>query len=209
MFLYVLPLRAARLSLLWIPIRVPSVFHPWLKDLLLHCFQGRVFDRWRRSKTEPAFRISSTSPGFGRSRLSFKSGAYCRPPFLCGNSGSERPEPEDTQGCGSHARRGTAGGIPHRGRWSDGHITEPSDRGFRQVAVQASVAYTRAAQTSAQLQNQVRPVQQDREPVEHVPDEQGMRFVGAREGLDRDRIQLPDPEFDQVRRQRQQVASES
>ena len=56
-----------------------SVFHPWLKDLLLHCFQGRVFDRWRRNKTEPAFRISSTSPGFGRSRLSFKSGAYCRP----------------------------------------------------------------------------------------------------------------------------------
>ncbi|MGZ5994688.1 MAG: hypothetical protein ACXWN0_03190 [Isosphaeraceae bacterium] len=29
--------------------------------------------------TEPAFRISSTSPGLGRSRLSFKSGAYCRP----------------------------------------------------------------------------------------------------------------------------------
>jgi len=77
-FLHVLP-RRARLSLLWIPIRVSSVFHPWLKDLLLRYFQGRVFDRWRRNKPEPAFRISSPSPRFGRSRLSFKSGTYCRP----------------------------------------------------------------------------------------------------------------------------------
>ena len=37
----------------------------------------------------------------------------------------------------------------------------------------------------------------------------GIRFVGAREGLDRDRIQLPDPEFDQVGRQRQRLTSES
>ena len=78
MFLHMLPPRA-RLSLLWIPIRVPSVFHPWLEDLLLRYFQGRVFDRWRRNKPEPAFRIFSPSPGFGRSRLSSKSGTYCRP----------------------------------------------------------------------------------------------------------------------------------
>src|SRR5271165_3383885 len=83
-FLHVLP-RRARLSLLWIPIRVSSVFHPWLKDLLLRYFQGRVFDRWRRNKPEPAFRISSPSPRFGRSRLSFKSGTYCRPvPYVSG-----------------------------------------------------------------------------------------------------------------------------
>ena len=37
MFLYVLPQRA-RLLLLWILIRVSSVFHPWLKDLLLRYF---------------------------------------------------------------------------------------------------------------------------------------------------------------------------
>jgi hypothetical protein len=78
MFLYML-LRRARLSLLWIPIRVPSVFHPWLKDLLLRYFQRRVFNRWRRNKPEPAFRISSPSPRLGCSRLSFKSGTYCRP----------------------------------------------------------------------------------------------------------------------------------
>ena len=29
-----------------------SVFHRWLKELLLRYFQGRVFDRWRRNKTE-------------------------------------------------------------------------------------------------------------------------------------------------------------
>ncbi len=49
-----------------------------------------------------------------------------------------------------------------------------------------------ADQLSANLENQVRPIQQDREPVEHVPAEQGIRFVVAREHLDRDRIQLPD-----------------
>ena len=73
-----LPPRARR-SLLWIPIRVSSVFHPWLENLLLRYVQGRVFDRWRKNKPEPAFRISSPSPRFGRSRLSFKSGTYCRP----------------------------------------------------------------------------------------------------------------------------------
>ncbi len=56
-----------------------SVFHPWLEDLLLRYFQGGVFARWRRNKPEPAFRISSPSPRFGRSRWSFKSGDYCRP----------------------------------------------------------------------------------------------------------------------------------
>jgi hypothetical protein len=64
----------------WIPIRVSSVFHPWLKDLLLRYFQGRVFDRWRRNKPEPAFRISSPSPRFGRSRLSFKTRPGWRSP---------------------------------------------------------------------------------------------------------------------------------
>ena len=56
-----------------------SVFHPWLKDLLVRYFQGRVFDRRRRNKPQPACRISSPSPRFGRSRLSFKSGTYCWP----------------------------------------------------------------------------------------------------------------------------------
>ena len=61
MFLHVLPLRA-RLSLLWIPIRVPSVFHPWLKDLLLRYFQGRVFDRWRRNKLWEVRRVFDDAP---------------------------------------------------------------------------------------------------------------------------------------------------
>lgn len=72
-----------------------SVFHPWLKDLLLRYFQGRVFDRWRRNKPEPAFRISSPSPRFGCSQLSFKSEAYGQ-----GTSGSSiglRKRPKDQE----------------------------------------------------------------------------------------------------------------
>ena len=61
MFLHVLPLRA-RLSLLWISIRVPSVFHPSLKDLLLRYFQGRVFDRWRRNKLWEVRRVFDDAP---------------------------------------------------------------------------------------------------------------------------------------------------
>ena len=68
MFPHVLPPRA-RLSLLWIPIRVPSVFHPWLEDLLLRYFQERVFDRWRRNKPEPAFRISTRFMKWSAPRL--------------------------------------------------------------------------------------------------------------------------------------------
>ena len=76
-------------------IRVSSVFHPWLKDLLLRYFQGRVFDRWRRNKPEPAFRISSPSPRFGRSQLSFKSEAYGQ--GTSGSSISLRKRPKDQE----------------------------------------------------------------------------------------------------------------
>ena len=71
---------------MWSPAGTPtasfglrSVFHPWLKNLLLYCFQGREIDQWRRNKTEQAFHISSPGQRLGRSRLSFKSGAYRRP----------------------------------------------------------------------------------------------------------------------------------
>ncbi len=59
----------ARLSLLWIPIRVPSVFHPWLKDLLLHCLKFCIGDRPPRhslAKVDPLEGVFGNQSLLGR-----------------------------------------------------------------------------------------------------------------------------------------------
>ena len=126
------------------------VFHPGLEDLLLRYFQRRVFERWRRNKPEPAFRISSPSPRFGRSRLSFKSGTYCRPVPLprseCWTGRrSQRPR-SNRQGTIVAKRTG-------KSSWSDHSIFSPKRRPRPREIARAGKASPASTPAAAPIQN--------------------------------------------------------